>query len=406
MSTGATTLHDPLLNPTHEFYQNPYPMLGRLREEAPVFWSEKGDYWIVSSHALAHEILGDLSYEKGPPRWRSNSMIAKLFQGGEMSGMGGATMLNTNPPAHTRLRGLVNKAFTPSMIAKLREHIQGIADNLLNEVEKKGKMDMVADYAYPLPAIVIAEMLGVPPQDRERFKGWSHDIAGALDPQPNVLNLGKMAMAYRELGAYLKPLVEQRRKERKDDLISALVGAEDAGQHLSEIEILANSILLLIAGHETTANLIGNGMQALLKHPAALAELQATPALLPTAVNEFLRYDSPVQFVRRIAAQPLELGGQQIKAEDNVIILLGAANRDPKEFENPEQLDIKRTKNKHLAFGHGIHHCLGSSLAQLEGEIAIGTVIRRFPNLKLAEKEPQYKTPFSLRGLKQMHVTF
>ncbi|HEY9684508.1 MAG TPA: cytochrome P450 [Oculatellaceae cyanobacterium] len=412
MAKSASTLHDPLIKPEQDFLQNPYPTLNRLREEAPIFWSEKGEYWLVSTYPEAHSILGDMHFEKGPPKWRQKNIFAHIFKDGPLSQYGAKSMLNQNPPDHTRLRSLVNKAFTPSMINKMREHIEAIANELLDKVEakKEKEMDLIGEFAYPLPAIVIAEMLGVPAADRDKFKGWSHAITAALDPAgPSVIDLAKVGHAYMELTGYLGPLIEARRHQKQQDLISALVEAEESGNHLSQTELLANIVLLLIAGHETTANLIGNGSYALLRNRDVFEDLKANMNLLPTAIQEFLRYDSPVQLVRRQADQEIELLGQKIAAEEQVVILLGGANRDPQEFENPEKLDIRRSKNKHLSFGHGIHHCLGSSLAAMEGEIAIRQLLERMPNLKLStksKKEPQYKLPFSLRGMKELQTQF
>lgn len=257
-----------------------------------------------------------------------------------------------------------------------------------------------------MPATVIAEMLGIPAKDRDRFKGWSHALVGVLEPNPKVLNVAKTIHAYKELTDYLKPLVEERRKEKKDDLISALVGSEEEGNHLTESELLSNTVLLLIAGHETTTNLIGNSILALLRNPDQLDVLKQNPDRMPGAVLEFLRYDSPVQMVRRIADGELELGDLKILPEQNVVIALGAANRDPAMFADPDKLDVARANaGKHVAFGHGIHHCLGSSLAETEGQIAIGTVLRRMPNLKLKTDKLEYKTPFSLRGVHSLPVT-
>jgi cytochrome P450 len=407
MDHSASTISDPLYKPTHEFMQNPYPVLAELREHAPVFWSEKGQYWLVSKFADAHSILGDLHFEKGPPRWRQQNLLAKLLQGGPMASYGTTSMLNANPPDHTRLRSLVNKAFTPSMINRMREHIEALATELLDAVQSKNQMDVIGDFAYPLPAIVIAEMLGVPAADRDKFKVWSHAITAVLDPAgPKIIDLAKVMHAYKELNNYLIPLVEDRRKHRQNDLISALVDAEEGGTHLTQAELLSNTVLLLIAGHETTANLIGNGTYALLRNRDQLDMLSADLNLLPGAVQEFLRYDSPVQMVRRIADEDIELSGKKILSGQDVIVLLGAANHDSAVFDDAESLDIRRSKNRHISFGHGIHHCLGSSLAALEAEIAMRQLLKRMPNMKLSSQEPQFKQPFSLRGVKELHITF
>ncbi len=407
MAKASSTLVDPFASPTKEFYQNPYPIFAKLRSESPVLWSEKGDYWLVTSYELGKEILGDLHFEKGARRFKALDMLAKFLPNNEMLGFRQKSMLNQNPPDHTRLRSLVNKAFTPSMIAKMRSHIESIANELLDKVESKGEMDLVADFSFPLPATVIAEMLGVPVQDRDKFKVWSHALVGVLEPNPRVMNVAKTIHAYKELIDYLKPLVEERRKEKRDDLISALVESEEEGNHLTEAELLSNTVLLLIAGHETTTNLIGNSILALLRNPEQMDVLKQNPDLMPGAVLEFLRYDSPVQMVRRIADCELEIGEQKVMPEQNVIVALGAANRDPSMFTEPDKLDIARANaGKHLAFGHGIHHCLGSSLAETEAQIAVGAVLRRMPNLKLKADKLEYKEPFALRGLKSLPLTF
>jgi cytochrome P450 len=407
MAKASSTLVDPFVSPTKEFYQDPYPIFAKLRSESPVFWSEKGEYWLVTNYEFAREILGDLHFEKGARRFKALDMLAKLIPNKEMLCFRQKSMLNQNPPDHTRLRSLVNKAFTPSMIAKMRSHIQAIADELLDKIESKKEFDLVADFSFPLPATVIAEMLGVPAQDRDRFKGWSHALVGVLEPNPHVMNVAKTIHAYNELTDYLKPLVEERRKEKREDLISALVESEEEGNRLTEAELLSNTVLLLIAGHETTTNLIGNGILALLRNPEQMDALRQQPDLMPGAVLEFLRYDSPVQMVRRIADCELEIGEQKVMPEQNVIVALGAANRDPSMFAEPDKLDIARANaGKHVAFGHGIHHCLGSSLAETEAQIAIGTMLKRMPNFKLKTEKLEYKEPFSLRGLKSLPLIY
>lgn len=413
-SKTSSALVDPLISLNKEFVDNPYPTYARFREEAPVFWSKKGDYWLVSRFAEANDILRDLSYEKGPPKWKTMDplikMLPQLFpnlkQSFEFRGKG---MLNQNPPDHTRLRGLVNKAFTPAMISRLRTHIEDIANRLVDKIEAKktGEMDLVAEYAYVLPITVISEMLGIPENDREQFKAWSQSLTEALEPSFNLSKLQKAGKANREIVAYLTPLIEERRKNPQEDLISALVQAEEQGDKLTYQELLANVILLLVAGHETTVNLIGNGTLALLRNQDQLTLLRSKPELINTAVEEFLRYESPVQLVRRQCGQDLELGGEHMKEGQSMFLLIGSANHDPEQFKDPERLDITRTPNKHLAFGAGIHHCLGFSLAQTEGQIAINTLINRLPNLELKAKQKlEIRKPFALRGMKAIQVNF
>lgn len=410
----SDALVDPLISLKKEFLDNPYPTYARFREEAPVFWSKKGDYWLVSKYVDANDILRDLSYEKGPPKWKTMDPLIKLLPQlfpnlKQQFEFRGKSMLQQNPPDHTRMRGLVNKAFTPSMISRLRSHIQDIADKLIDQIEAKktGEMDLVSEYAYLLPITVISEMLGIPEGDREQFKSWSQSLTEALEPTFSLPKIQKAGKANREIIQYLTPLVEERRKNPQEDLISALVQAEEAGDKLSYQELLANLILLLVAGHETTVNLIGNGTLALLRNPDQLALLRSKPELINTAVEEFLRYESPVQLVRRQCGQDLELGGQKMKEGQSMFLLIGSANHDPEQFANPEKLDITRTPNKHLAFGAGIHHCLGFSLAGTEGQIAINTLINRLPNLALKkDARLEVRKPFALRGMKAIPVGF
>lgn len=407
MKKPTFTITDPLLHPSKEFLANPYATFAKMRDEAPVMWSDKGKYWLVTRYDDVNAVLRDLHYEKGFTRWKTFDPILKLFPHlAEQLNFRGKSMLNQNPPDHTRLRSLVNKAFTPAMVSDMRHHIQEIADGLLDAVANKGEMDLIADFAFVLPVTVIAEMLGIPPEDRDKFKDWSHGLTEALEPSAALPKLLHAAQCNKELTAYLKPLVEDRRKNPKDDLISALVQAEEEGSKLSELELMANLVLLLVAGHETTVNLIGNSMLALMRNKDQFEMLKAQPELMDSAVDELLRFDSPVQMIRRNAGSTLELGGQQIAEDDTVILLPGSANHDPAQFESPETLDITRKNNKYLSFGSGIHHCLGSSLAKAEGKIALNTLMQRLPNIKLRSNDLEYRQPFALRGVKEMPVTF
>lgn len=365
-------------------------------------WGENSRCWYVSRYSDVQAISRDLNYGKEFSSFgQVNPLIRMLPPVKEMMEARVAFMLNQDPPDHTRLRSLVNKAFTPSMVASMRPHIQKITDSLLDAVEKGGRMDLVEQFAFPLPVTVIAEMLGVPAEDMEQFKNWSRPMAEMLEPGDASLSTkAHAARALHQLLAYLKPLIEKRRKEPQADLISALVQAEEQGQKLTGDEVIGNVVLLLIAGHETTVSLISNGIFNLLRHPDQLELLKEKPELIATAVDELLRFDSPVQLTRRLASEDVEIAGEQVKEGQMLVLLLGSANRDPDYFENPDTMDITRKENKHLSFGTGIHHCLGAALAQAEGQIAIGTIFARFPNLKLeaTEKDIEYKLPFALRG--------
>jgi cytochrome P450 len=410
MSAPATKIKDPLLKVTDSFLQNPYCYYKELRDIDPVVWSDQGKYWIITSYADAKNALADLKFIKNSSIFASGNIVIQTISKLIPQVMPPSTsMLLANPPDHTRLRGLVNKAFTPSMVASMRDHIQKIADNLLDQVQAKGAMDIVSDYAFPLPITVIAEMLGVPKQDHAMFKEWSNDLIPILEPGAKAPKIMRAAVARKKLIKYILPLIEARRESPRDDLISAFTQAEEAGKHLTEPEMLSNIILILVAGHETTVNLISNSVLGLLTHPDQLQLLKDKPELLPNAIDEFLRWNSPVQITRRMLSEDVDYNGKKMKAGDIVVVCQGAANHDPSIFPDPEQLDITRDNaNKHLAFGHGIHHCLGSALAGLEGQIAIDTLWKRMPNLKLAMDPDKvtWKRPFSLRGPTQLPVTF
>ncbi|CAN5759357.1 cytochrome P450 [soil metagenome] len=381
------------------FRRNPYPYYHMLRDAAPIFyWSTWGIFFLtrhddctelLRDNRLAHGNMGDPSAPQDAlAKMQSNWMLFK------------------NPPDHTRLRSLVHKAFTPRMVEQLRTVIQTITDNLLDKVQATGQMDLIADLAYPLPVTAIAEMLGIPEQDRHTFHEWSDALARSLDltEEPTVYERANQAAV--TFTAYLRELANQRRAEPRNDLLSALVAVEEAGDHLSEAELYGTCSLLLIAGHETTINLIGNGTLALLQNPDQLRLLQQNSALLKPAIEELLRYDSPVQMTSRLVMEGMEIRGQALARGQQVSFMLGAANRDPAVFANPDALDITRKANPHLAFGGGIHYCLGAPLARMEGQIALETLLRRLPNLALATGLPVYRDNYVLRGLETLPVTF
>jgi cytochrome P450 len=358
--------------------------------------------WVLSRYADVSLVLRDARFGRADAEtfWRerlgdgpAHKIISKW-------------MLFRDPPDHTRLRTLVNKAFTPRAIENLRPRVQEIVNELLDAVQNAGGMDLMAAFAYPLPVLVICEMLGVPAKDRDIFKEWSGDLARILDPilTPEIVERGHALIA--SMAEYFRGLIEQLRKNPQGNLLDAMIAAEEQGDRLSEEELLANCILLFGAGHETTVNLIGNGVLALLRHPEQLAKLQAKPDLIESAVEECLRYESPVQMTGREVRQEVEIGGVRISAGERLFTLIGAANRDPEQFPDPDRFDIAREDNKHLAFGHGIHFCLGASLARLEGQLAIGTLVRRLPGLKLETDTPQWREAFTLRGLQTLPVSF
>ena len=391
-------LFNPLLP---EFHANPYPFYKRLREKEPIHQSPMG-FWVLTRYEDCVAVLRDQRFG----REEFQQMLTAVYgDGTEMP----RSMLFRDPPDHTRLRALVSKAFTPRMIETMREHIQEIVDRLLDRVQDAGRMDVIEDLAYPLPVTVICEMLGVPVDDHASIRGWSADIARSLDAiglpsDEGIVERGRKSR--RALGDYFRRLVPERRARPQDDLLSGLLAAEEQGDKLTQDEVIAMCLLLFIAGHETTVNLIGNGTLALLRHPDQLTKLRAEPALIGNAVEELLRYDSPVQRTARITTTEVELAGQLLPKGALVITALGAANRDPAQFADPDRLDVTRKDPRHISFGFGIHFCLGAPLARVEGQLALGTLLRRAPDLALAEANPEWRESSVLRGLKRLDVTF
>ena len=386
-----------------EFLADPYPTYHRLRDEDPVHHSPL-DFWVLTRYDDVVAVLRDPRFIKEP----LVSVVAARFGVTVPPGVG-LSMLDRDPPDHTRLRSLVSKAFTPRVVEGLRPRIQKIVDDLITRAEAVGRMDLIEEFAYPIPVNVICEMLGVPIGDHERFKGWSLDMARGLDSVwlPPESEIPKRSGAARHaIGDYMRGLIAERRASPRGDLLSALIAAEEAGDKLSEDELIATCILLLIAGHETTVNLIGNGTLALLRHPEELRRLRETPGLITSAVEELLRYDGPVQRTARITSTEVTIGGRTIGKGEMVMPFIGAADRDPSQFTGPDRLDLGRTDNRHIAFGWGIHFCLGAPLARVEGQIAIDSLVRRLPRLTLVDDEPEYRQSLTLRGLKALPVTF
>jgi len=391
-----------------EVHANPYPMYARLRAEDPVHWSALMEAWVLTRYDDVVAVLTDSRFS-ADRRQARNRFADEIARREEEFGPFGRTrtMLTSDPPEHTRLRRLVSKAFTPRMVEGLRPRIQEIVDELLDAVAQNGRMDVIRDLAYPLPVIVIAEMLGVPPEHRDQFKHWSDEIVGVLGgPLVPQETLERSRVAVHELAQYLSGVIAERRQEPREDLVSGLIAAEEQGQILSEDEMLATAMLLLVAGNETTTNLIGNGMLSLLRNPDEMERLCADPSQVPTAVEELLRYDGPVQATGRVAMEDLEIGGQKVTKGQAVLTVLGAANRDPAQFGKPDELDLDRQPNEHVAFGDGIHFCLGAPLARAEGQIAFETLLRRFAHPRLETDNLQWGGSFILRGLKSLPIVF
>ena len=394
-----------------QFLADPYPFYEGLRGADPVLWMPElfgiGG-WIVTGHAACSAALRSKHFGKEGHKVVAAEKLAAIPQeSAEVAERRKSNMLFRDPPDHTRLRGLVTQAFTPRTIERLRPHIAEIAEDLLSSMAASGEADLIHDYAFPLPIIVIAELLGVSPADRDQFKLWSTDLTGGINLGASIEDLTRTGRAMEALSAYLTEVIEERRRAPRADLISDLVRVQDAGDQLSMDELLATCRLLLTAGHETTVNLIGNGTLALLRHPEQRAALAADPSRLGHAIEELLRYDSPVQLTVRFAMDDAPLGAHTAKRGDVVILLLGAANRDPAQFAAPARLELGRENaQSHLSFGGGIHYCLGGPLARLEGELAVGALLRRMPDLALAPGEVEWRPHMVLRGPKALPVTF
>jgi len=391
------------------FREDPYAVYARLREQDPVHQSPLG-IWVLSRYADCASILRDpraSSDARNSDQYKAFEQQAALDPDAQLFAET-RPFLFMDPPDHTRLRRLVSKAFTPRVVERLRPRVEAIVGELLDGVAERGEMDVIANLAYPLPVTVISEMLGVPPEDHERFKQWSSELAHSLDPQmtPNPELMQRQQAAADAFRDYFRGLLAERRAEPRDDLLSALVQADEAGDTLTEEELLTTCILLLIAGHETTVNLIGNGLLALLRWPDEQRRLRDDPSLARSAVEELLRYDPPVQMTVRTALDDIAVGGHTIEKGVQAVVLLGSASRDPAEFAEPDRLDITRAENRHIAFGLGIHFCLGAPLARVEGEIALREVLSRFAGLELAAERPVYKPNIVLRGLESLPVRF
>jgi cytochrome P450 len=387
------------------YLESPYPAYAALRAEEPVHFSAVLQGWVLTGYEHCASVLRDHETFSSSPLVATGQLATMLQEQRREFPLGEVpTVLSADPPAHTRLRSLVNRAFTPRTVEDLRPRIEDIAESLLADARPGATFDVATGLAQPLPIIVIAELLGVPADDRDLLKRWSTAIASTT----NLLNLAPVLVEARrattELIAYIDRVASERRARPADDLLSALIEVEDDGERLSHDELLAFSILLLLAGHETTTNLIGNGTLALAEHPAEAERLRAEPGLLPSAVEELLRYDSPVQGVARFATRAAEVGGQAIEAGATLLLLVGAANRDPAQFADPDALDLGREPNRHLSFGRGIHFCLGAPLARLEAEVVFRRLLERFPELRVAEGGAERAGTLVLRGLSRLEL--
>ncbi len=396
-----------------DFFANPYPVYTQLRIEDPIHWSNHLNGWVLTRYTDIKSVLLDpthfsnvgevtqlLAQLPGADEGHFDALKQHYEQGG---------LVHSDPPDHTRLRNLISKAFTPRVVKRLKPFIQATVNHLLDKIQSSGQMEVIADLAFPLPAIVIAEMLGVPSNDRKQFRIWAENImafAGSGQVQAQLAIQAQQSLL--EILAYFRYLLDQNSPDAGESLLIRLAHAEEQGDKLNEQELLGTCVTLLVAGFETTTNLIGNGLLALLKHPEQLRHLKENPHLIEAAIEEFLRYDSMLQGIRRIVKTNIEFGDKKMVQGQIVYAMLGAANRDPAQFSNPDQLDITRPHktNKHLAFGYGIHYCLGAPLARVEAAVAINTILQRFPNIQLANDKFHWRENILLHGLNSLPVAF
>lgn len=389
---------DPL---SSQFIADPYPFYDHLRAARPILFDAGWKLWFFSAYEDIAALLRDRRLGRdleGAPKPDPRTPFGWLHAN---------SLMEKEPPDHTRLRGLVNKAFTPARVEALRPLIEQTAQILLDGVIQRGEMDLLAEFAEPLPVLVIADLLGVPQEARHQLRPWSNQIVAMYELAPSAEDERRANRAVSEFAAFLRRLAAERKLQPQDDLISALVAAEEQGSRLSEDELIATCILLLNAGHEATVNAIANGMLALFRHPDQYDLLRRQPEWLKTAVEEMLRYDTPLQLFRRWVREDLEYKGFRLTRGEQVALLYGAGNRDPARFPDPHRFDITRSDNPHLTFGLGIHYCVGAPLARLEMQVAVQTLLERLPNLRLADEAVlEYRPNYVIRGLKALPVRF
>ena len=388
----------PELVPPEE-WPNPHPHYHRMRAATPILLQPEWDQYVFTRWADCERILRDPTMSSDPTNRRHVVPFSDFGEGVERP----RSMLMMDPPDHTRLRKLVSKAFTPRTVEQLRPHVADLVAGMLDHADPAG-FDVIEAVGYPLPVTVICEMLGVPAEDRHLFGPWSSDATRMLDGDLDDATLQRGMLAFMQIVNYLNGIFEERRAAPRDDLLSALLAVEEEGERLSEEELRSTVVLLFIAGHETTTNLIGNGIVALLRNRDQWERLVADPSLAPGAVDEALRYDGPVHLTGRTATVATTIGDVTVEPGQGLLTLLAAANRDPARFTDPDRLDITRPDNQHLAFGHGIHYCLGAALARLEGQEAFKALATRFPSLELTE-EPVHREHFVLRGYRAVPVS-
>lgn len=391
-----------LLDP--EVLANPYPLYHRLRSEDPVHWDPYLHAWVVTRYADVLTVFQKFSANRTPTPQQLAALGLEALT--PLAKVMVLQMLFLDPPSHGRVRGLASKAFTPRRVEMLRSHIQDITNSLLDAMQGKDSMDIIADLAYPLPAIVTAEMLGVPTSDWRLLTKWSADFAQVLGNfQHNPDRAPQVIKSLEEMTAYFRAAIHEQRQHPRDGLIHAYLTAEIDGDRFSEEEVVANTIVTMVGGQETTTNLIGNGVLSLLRNPEQMEKLRANPSLVASAVEELLRYESPSQHTARLAPEDVVLGGKLIRKRQAVIAVMGAANRDPERFPDPDRLDIERQDNRHVAFAWASHFCFGAPLARIEGQTAFATLLRRMPHLRLQDGPIRWRENLGLRGLTALNVS-
>jgi cytochrome P450 len=392
-----------------EIHQDPYPTYARLHQEGPLHYLDVGSKWAVWS-LISHAECSSIAKDPRLSAKRAKQMLLSLPisrqpEFSELARMLSLWLIFMDPPEHTRLRKLLNKGFSTAAIEGLRPQVEAIVDQMLKPLQHGSEVDLLREFANPMPVRIILEMLGIPQELRDTFVDWSRAIAVFRGNPNRTVDEARAAQdALLELTEFFRKVVAERRRHKGSDLISLLIDIEEEGEVLTEEELYAQCIALLFAGHETTRNLIGNGMYTLLRNPQQTAELREQPEMIRSAVEELLRYESPVQFTARVLKDDMEICGQQIRKGWTVLCMLGAANRDPKQFKEPDQLDLKRLNNQHLAFSAGLHFCIGAQLARLEGQVALLNLVQRFPQMKLAGPRPEWASTFGFRGLKSLPV--
>jgi pimeloyl-[acyl-carrier protein] synthase len=390
-----------LLDP--QVLANPYPLFQRMRSEDPVHWDPFLHAWVVTRYSDVLEVLWTFSADRTPTPAQLDEMGLSALN--PIASVMVKQMLFMDAPAHTRLRGLSSKAFTPARVEQLREHIRDIAKNLLDGLEAKSDIDVIAELAEPLPAIVTAEMLGVPTKDHVQLKQWSADFAEMLGNfQHNPGRSPKVLAAVSGMTEYFQDAIRQQREQPREGLIHSLLTAEIDGDRLTEEEVIANCIVTMVGGQETTTNLIGNGLLTLLRNPAEMQRLRNDYSLIPSAVEEMLRYESPSQHTARMCPSDREMGGKRIQKRQAVIAVMAAANRDPEKFPDPDRFDITRKDNRHLAFGYAAHFCFGAPLARVEAQVVFEAFLQRFPEIALAPEPLEWRSNLGLRGLRALQV--